>query len=114
MVARRPAGPPFRAADLASMSSRIVPPAGPEASRPELPGKEQVQVRLADVGGAPRAHVAADALACELIVKPAIHFASGDGTRTWSVIQLVSQVLPPSVEKACSKCAEVGVTSDQT
>jgi hypothetical protein len=32
----------------------------------------------------------------------------------WSVIQFVSQVFPPSVEKACSKCGESVVTPDQT
>jgi hypothetical protein len=31
----------------------------------------------------------------------------------WSVIQLVSHVFPPSVEKACSKCGESVVTPDQ-
>src|SRR5260370_16583782 len=35
-------------------------------------------------------------------------------TRVWSVIQLTSQVLPPSSENDCSKWAEFGVMPDQT
>ena len=38
---------------------------------------------------------------------------SSSPMRVWSVIQLTSQVLPPSSEKDCSKCAEVGVIRDQ-
>lgn len=34
-------------------------------------------------------------------------------TRTWSVIQLTSQVLPPSSEKDCSKCGESVSVFDQ-
>src|SRR6476659_4068106 len=35
-------------------------------------------------------------------------------TRTWSVIQLTSHVLPPSSEKDCSKCGDFDVVPDQT
>jgi hypothetical protein len=40
-------------------------------------------------------------------------FATSSLTRVWSVIQFTSQVFPQSSEKACSKCAELGVMPDQ-
>ena len=41
-------------------------------------------------------------------------FAGGSGSRDISEIQLTSQVLPPSADRACSKCTEFAVIFDHT